>query len=76
MSAHDPKRTLIATTLTWIKDAHGLFSDKIRFRSSEAFSLKWGCTGFGNHEEMALAVLSRGATFTIRGVQPIQRRWP
>jgi len=25
---------------------------------------------------MAPAVFSRGATFTIRGVQPIQRRWP
>ena len=26
------------------------------------------------HEEMALAVLGRGATFTTRGVQPVQRR--
>src|SRR6185312_11333606 len=40
--------TFSAMMLIWINDAHGLIRQRhYPFRSSEAFSQKWVCTGFG-----------------------------
>jgi hypothetical protein len=76
MSASDPKRTFKRDAVDLDQGRKRAIQELDSHRIFRGFSLNGPALGLAHHEEMAPAVLSRGATFTTRGVQPIRRRWP